>query len=51
MTNEQLDEATRVLAMLRGDSRAPDEQLRQEIKELYQALQAIDYVLNKTLPP
>jgi|TARA_R110002126_G_scaffold275536_1_gene420922 prefoldin subunit 5 len=50
MTKEQLDDATKVLAMLRGDFRTTDEQLRQEIKELYQALKAIDYVLNRTIP-
>lgn len=50
MTKEQLDDATKMLAMLRGESRATDQQLRQEIRELYQALQALDFVFNKELP-
>lgn len=50
MTNDQLESATAKLAELRGESRATDQQLRQEIRELYQALQALDFVFNKELP-
>jgi hypothetical protein len=50
MTNEQLEAATAKLAELRGPGRATDQQLRQEIRELYQALQALDFVFNKELP-
>lgn len=50
MTNDQLELATAKLAELRGEGRATDQQLRQEIKELYQALQALDFVFNKELP-
>jgi hypothetical protein len=50
MTNDQLEAATVKLAELRGESRATDQQLRQEIRELYQALQALDFVFNKELP-
>lgn len=49
MTSEQLEAATAKLADLRGDSRATDQQLRQEIRELYQALQALDFVFNQEL--
>jgi len=50
MTSEQIEAAALKLAELRGESRATDQQLRQEIRELYQALQALDSVFNKDLP-
>lgn len=49
MTAEQLEAATAKLAQLRGESRAFDQQLQQELRELYQALVALDFVFNQEM--